>query len=406
MNIEIIGLGHIGVVMLAHLSKLNNVTGIDSNFKRIQFLADGKKIFYEDYVFEELINNRNNINFQLTVNHPKSQDETIGFICIGTPFDSLTNALSMEGLKELVKQLALRDKGVNSQKIYCIRSTIYPGTICDLMKIYEEFGGPKETLWYYLPEFLREGSAFLDYQNPNICVLGRDNHDADELILNFLPYCEKVIKLSLKDSELIKLIFNSWHAVKISFANEIGYTAKSLGLNFEKIIEVFLADERLNISEKYLRPGFAFGGYCLPKDSKAMTGLSSLAGFKKSVISSAIALNEEIIDRWTQNLIKVIGVEKKVLFVGIAFKRGCGDVRESSFFELFKKLISHGLNVEIYDPQSFKENPHLSITYKFLEDLNNISQFDFIITSYRMKEFILPDTNIHNLNLIYLENLC
>jgi GDP-mannose 6-dehydrogenase len=404
--IEVIGLGHIGLVMLASLSNTHDVVGIDNNPKRIAELLDGIKIFHEDDVFECLKRNKSRIIFKDKLEPYKNYKDTISFICVGTPYDKKTGGLSVSGIENLIKELALRDRVCNSQKIYCIRSTVYPGTIENFKRLYLSFGGSRNTLWYYLPEFLREGTAYQDYTKPNIYILGRDDPKFDAFVLNHLPKCTNVIKMPLKDSEVIKLVFNSWHAVKISFANELGFVCKSLGLNHDIVVDAFLADKKLNISEKYLKPGFAFGGYCLPKDSMAFGSLTKSIGFKKSIVHSAIEFNDEVVQRWSNHLTATIDKSKKVLFVGIAFKKGCGDIRESNYLNLLSKLLKFGLNIQVFDPYSLEENPNLQNQFNFVKSVNNIKNFDIIIKSYEIIEIASKISHFKKDSIINLDNLC
>jgi GDP-mannose 6-dehydrogenase len=275
---------------------------------------------------------------------------------VGTPNDD-TGKLNLEFVEKVAGEIGVALKEKDSFYTVLIRSTVPPGTNERVARIIEEGSGKQHCTDFAVvsnPEFLREGSAVKDYYNPPYTVLG--------------SYCEKGIEISrdiygaieapfeimeVRAAELLKYVNNSFHALKITFANEVGNIAKRLGIDSHKLMEVFSNDDKLNISRAYLKPGFAYGGSCLPKDLKALNTFSHDFYLNTPVLNAINPSNQEQI----QQAIQLIGKagKSKLGFVGISFKPGTDDLRFSPSLEVVEYFIGKGYDVKIFD-----SNVHLS----------------------------------------------
>jgi GDP-mannose 6-dehydrogenase len=198
------------------------------------------------------------------------------------------------------------------------------------------------------PEFLREGSAVADFTTPSKTVVGAFDDEAADLVMSLyqgLPGPK--ISTDVETAELVKYVDNAWHALKVAFGNEIGVIAKTLGINSHAVMDIFMQDKRLNISPAYLRPGFAFGGSCLPKDLRALTHMGKALDLDLPVLSHILESNRMLIERGAEWILSHSG--ERIAFLGISFKSGTDDVRESSFIELVERLVGKGRKVRIFD---------------------------------------------------------
>jgi GDP-mannose 6-dehydrogenase len=199
------------------------------------------------------------------------------------------------------------------------------------------------------PEFLREGSAVADFNSPAKTVIGAfDDATAETVASLYRDLPGPMITTDVAVAELAKYVDNSWHALKVAFGNEIGLIAKTLGIDSHEVMDIFIQDKRLNISPAYLRPGFAFGGSCLPKDLRALTYLAHKNDLNLPVLDHILASNHMLIDRGVDWILSRSG--KRIAFLGISFKSGTDDVRESSFVEMVERLIGKGREIRIFDP--------------------------------------------------------
>jgi len=224
-----------------------------------------------------------------------------------------------------------------------------PGELVQLVERVAEGAGNIAFSVAFNPEFLREGSAVADFCAPAKTVVGAFDDETAETVLELyrdLPGPK--ITTEVEVAELIKYVDNSWHALKVAFGNEIGMIAKTLGINSNDVMDIFIQDKRLNISPAYLRPGFAFGGSCLPKDLRALTYLARKHDLNLPVLNHILESNRMLIDRGVDWILSRSG--KRIAFLGISFKPGTDDVRESSFVEVVERLIGKGREIRIFDP--------------------------------------------------------
>ncbi len=356
MKIAIYGLGYVGLTSAGCLtSEGHHVIGVDVSEDKVREINAGRSPIYEPGLQELLISAVKDGRLVCTTNGAQSTSACdMAIVCVGTPSGS-DGSHNMSYIAEVSRQIAStvnRNRKVPLTVVY--RSTIRPGTINELIlpifsAILGEDIGVIELV--YNPEFLREATAIKDYFNPPKIVIGtidgKINDRMEELNKNLKS---QVFYTKFLESEFTKFVDNSFHALKVSFANEIGRVAIKLGINVAKVHEMFIADTKLNISPYYFRPGGAFGGSCLPKDVRALQYISSDVGANTPVIDSLIRSNEAhknfLYDLVTKNLAS----GSSILMLGLAFKKNSDDLRESPQVDLARKLLQAGFVLLVYDP--------------------------------------------------------
>jgi GDP-mannose 6-dehydrogenase len=275
----------------------------------------------------------------------------LSFVCVGTPSQSNGN-LDLRYIRRICEQIggALRNK--TERHTVVIRSTVLPGTMRNIViPILEESSGKKAGVDFGVcsnPEFLREGSAVRDFRSPPKTVIGAiDQASADFLASLYVKLDAPLIKTDLETAEMIKYVDNSWHALKIGFANEIGNFCKSFGIDAHRVMDIFCQDKKLNISTAYLKPGFAFGGSCLPKDLRALTYCAKTNDLQLPILTSILPSNENQVARGLEMIMEKGNTRVGVL--GFSFKEGTDDLRESPMIEVIERLIGKGFDLRIYD---------------------------------------------------------
>ncbi|OQP57730.1 GDP-mannose dehydrogenase [Niastella vici] len=352
MKISIFGLGYVGCVSLGCLAKNGHeVIGVDvSNFK-IELINNGRPTIQEKDI-NEIIGEgfeKGRISATPFVEEAVLNTE-VSIICVGTP-PSSNGHLNLSYIFKTAEQIGKALRAKDSFHTVVIRSTVIPGTNRRYGDIIEEFSGKKRGVDFSVvsnPEFLREGTAVHDYYHPAVTVVGGDNTFAMEQVASLYRCLDAPIEITdVKVAEIIKYVNNSFHALKIAFSNEVGAICKSLHIDPFKVMELFCKDTRLNISTAYLKPGFAFGGSCLPKDLKGLVTLGH-DNYLDTPILSVINSSNEQHRRKAFELINDTG-KKNICMVGLSFKEGTDDLRFSPFVELAETLIGKGYHVTIYD---------------------------------------------------------
>jgi GDP-mannose 6-dehydrogenase len=275
----------------------------------------------------------------------------LSFVCVGTPSQPNGN-LDLRYIRRICEQIGQVLKTKPSRHVVVIRSTILPGTMHKIViPTLEEFSGKKAGTDFGVcnnPEFLREGSAVKDFRNPPKTVIGElDQTSGDTLAKLYEKLDAPLIRTDLETAEMVKYVDNSWHALKIGFANEIGSVCKSLDLDAHKVMNIFCQDRKLNISPAYLTPGFAFGGSCLPKDLRALSYQAKMHDLELPILTSILPSNEMQISRGLQLIVEK--GQPKVGILGFSFKAGTDDLRESPLIEVIERLIGKGYDLRIYD---------------------------------------------------------
>ncbi len=352
MNISIFGLGYVGCVSLGCLAKNGHkVLGVDISEVKVDMINRGVPTIIEkdiDTIIEEQFKAG---QIGATLDYKRAVLETeVSIICVGTP-SSPSGQLNLDYIYKSCANVgkALREK--DGFHTVVIRSTVMPGTNAKVTEIIEQESGKKRNEGFAVvsnPEFLREGTAVKDYYNPPLTVLGSDSPKAVEIIKEMYQGIDAPVEVvDVKVAEIIKYVNNSYHALKITFANEVGNIARKLDIDSHEVMRIFGMDEQLNISTKYFKPGFAYGGSCLPKDLKALSTLSHDYYLNTPVLRSIESSNEEQ-KRVALDMIIDEG-KHKIGFMAISFKAGTDDLRYSPSVELIERLLGKGKEVKIFD---------------------------------------------------------
>ena len=355
MRISIFGLGYVGAVSLACLGRDGHeVTGVDIDQNKLSLISSGKSPIVEAGIMELMQEVVASGRINVTDNAAEAIAATeLSFVCVGTPSQA-NGSQSLNALIRLSEQIgdALKDKA--EPHVVVVRSTVQPGTVEEtVVPILEKHSGKKVGKDFsvcFQPEFLREGTSIKDYDNPPMTVVGvQDEHAAAQLrkLFGELP-CE-FIETDVRTAETLKYACNTFHALKISFANEIGRICQALGSDSNRVMALLCEDKQLNISKAYLRPGFAFGGSCLPKDLRALLYLAKSHDVEVPMLAGLLPSNQLHVEH-AANMILERG-ERSVGVIGLSFKSGTDDLRESPLVDLVERLIGKGMNLKIYDPE-------------------------------------------------------
>ncbi|WP_114752528.1 UDP-glucose dehydrogenase family protein [Pleomorphovibrio marinus] len=358
MKISIFGLGYVGCVSLGCLAQNGHeVIGVDIHPLKVDLINHGKPTIVEkdiDTILKEQ-HTRGRVSATLDANKAVLATD-ISIICVGTPSSSKGH-LDLGYIFKTAEQIgeALKEKAGFHTVV--IRSTVLPGTNRKFGEVMEKSSEKKRGEDFTVvsnPEFLREGTAVKDYYHPSVTVLGGDHQEALAQVATLYEVLDAPIEITdIEVAEVIKYVNNSFHALKITFANEVGNISKSLGIDSHKVMELFCKDTHLNISPAYFKPGFAYGGSCLPKDLKGLVTLGH-DNYVATPVLNGVHESNEYQKRQAFELIARTG-KRKVCFVGLSFKEGTDDLRYSPSVDLAERLIGKGYQIRIYDP-----NVHLS----------------------------------------------
>lgn len=369
MKLSFVGLGYVGLVSSICLSSnKHKIFGYDKSKEKIESLSS-KKLYIDEKDLSKIFEKHyKQFNFSNSIND-NLFDSDLVFICVDTPYDN-ENVLNLTNLYNAVQEI-VDNKKDNRDLTILIRSTIPPGTIDDMNSKYSK----NNLIFISNPEFLREGNAVEDFFEGDVTVIGGNNKVAIDLCLElYKNFRSEKIVTNPKNAELIKFVNNSFHALKITFANEIGQICSSLDINSNELMHIFKSDKQLNISEKYLTPGFAYGGSCLPKDTNGLKNLAKSLSVSVPIISSIAKSNNELIKK-TASMINKIS-PKNILIFGIAFKKGTDDLRGSPILELSKLLNLDELH--FIDEKIEKDNL-LFNNVKFVKESMDYEPKDFDI---------------------------
>lgn len=352
MNISIFGLGYVGCVGAACLAKMgHHVIGNDISENKVDLINQGKPTIIEAEIGELVEKAHNDGLLEATMDyHYAVHQSEISFIVAGTP-STKNGHLNLNYIYEAARRIggALTDK--ETFHIIAIRSTVLPGTNRKVGEIIEEVSGKKRNEDFTVvsnPEFLREGTAVQDYMNPPLTLIGTDSEFAERRFRElYKDIPGEFISTDIEVAEIMKYVNNTYHGLKIAFANEVGNICKALGIDSHKVMEIFCKDTQLNISPYYFKPGFAFGGSCLPKDSKALRTLAHDLYVDVPVIN-AINPSNELQKRTAVDIIESKG-KKKIGILGLSFKEGTDDLRCSPIVDVAETLLGKGYEIHIYD---------------------------------------------------------
>lgn len=347
-QISVFGLGYVGSVTASCLADLgHSVTGVDRDENKVDSILRGAAPFFEPGL--EALISANVAAGRLSATSSGEDaflNSDICLICVGTPSERNGN-LGVEQLRRVIGDIAAVAGRINREVIIVIRSTVFPGTCEEVIQ--PMIAGVPHLRLVSNPEFLREGSAVKDFREPSLIVVGgADDAAVRKVAALYQPLGVEPCLVSLRTAEMIKYACNAFHAVKISFANEIGALCEPLGIDAVEVMHTLCQDKVLNVSNAYLKPGFAFGGSCLPKDLRALTYRTARLDLKLPFLESVLPSNEAHLRRAVEKVMD-LRVER-IGILGLAFKENTDDLRESPVVSLLEYLIGKGRNVRVYDP--------------------------------------------------------
>ena len=331
----------------------HSIIGVDISEEKLEHIRNGRAPLGEpglDVIIGETVSS-GRVSVSSDAAYAVENSE-VSLICVGTP--SLENgALTTGHLERVCEQIGAALKNAASDHVVCIRSTMLPGTMRSvIVPALERSSGMESGRGFHVavnPEFLREGSAIEDFDNPPKIVIGTDSKYAAEVVARLYSGIEApLFHIPADVAELVKCVDNAWHATKITFANEVGQLCRAADIDSHELIEVFLSDTQLNISPVYLRPGFAFGGSCLPKDLRALNYFARHADLALPVIDHVLESNTIQIERIAKRILS--SHARQIGFYGLSFKTDTDDLRESPMVRLAEILIGKGCGLKIYDP--------------------------------------------------------
>jgi GDP-mannose 6-dehydrogenase len=398
MNVSIFGLGYVGAVTTACLSRDGiNVIGVDINENKVKAIARGESPIVEAGLTELLEAGVEKGRITATTDAEEAvRNSEISIISVGTPSRS-DGALDLQYVYRVCEIIGKAAAEKEKDHIVIIRSTVLPGTTEECADILNKHSGNVNIDIGFNPEFLREGSAVKDFDEPAFTIIGTKSNLVELTLKDMYASVDApFVVVEPGVAEMIKYAANAWHATKIAFANEIGRVAKHAGVDGRKVMEILVEDRKLNISTAYMRPGFAYGGSCLPKDVRALEYYGKINNVGVPLLDSLSKSNKAQI-QLAFDLIRQNNY-KKIAMLGLAFKPGTDDLRESPSVELAEQLIGKGYELKIYDPainesrligsnKEFIDSkiPHLS---KLLVDENKIIEdVDVLIVTHGAGEF-------------------
>lgn len=352
MDISVFGLGYVGCVSMACLAASgHSVIGVDINEAKVNLINQGGCPIVEKGLDELIAEQRLKGRLSATTDASEAVRQTeVSFISVGTP-PQTTGHLDHSAVFRVIEDIAQGLKEKDTFHIIAIRSTVFPGTAEKAICLLQEISGKSKGTDFSLvinPEFLREGSALEDYYSPPYTLVGGDDQRALETFRQIYAEIQApFITCDFKTAEMIKHVSNAFHALKITFANEVGQICKGLGVDSHRLMEIFCLDRKLNLSPYYLKPGFAYGGSCLPKDLKALNILAHDLYVETPVLANIEKSNELQKERLLRIIISLD--KKKLGFLGLSFKAGTDDLRNSPIVDVIEKLIGKGYDIKIYD---------------------------------------------------------
>ncbi|BCX87769.1 GDP-mannose 6-dehydrogenase [Methylomarinovum tepidoasis] len=353
MRISIFGLGYVGAVSAGCLANEGHeVVGVDPNETKVGLINSGRSPVVEkdiDRLIEKAVSKGLLRATQDAEEAVLASDMSL--ICVGTPSQSNGN-LDLKFVRRVCEEIGTALQNKDDFHVVVVRSTMLPGSMRSIViPTLEEYSGKQAGTDFGVcnnPEFLREGTAVYDYYHPPKIVIGETDAKAGDLLVNIYDRLDApLIRTSIETAEMVKYADNVWHALKVGFANEIGNICKAVGIDGHEVMEIFCQDRKLNLSPCYLKPGFAFGGSCLPKDVRALTYKAKSLDLDVPILNAIMPSNQRQIEKGL-SMITEKG-RKKIGILGFSFKAGTDDLRESPLVEIIERLIGKGYDVRIYD---------------------------------------------------------
>ncbi len=354
MNIAIFGLGYVGSVSAACLAAAGHrVTGVDLDPNKLALLRSGKAPVSEPGLDDLL--GRMIAAGRVTVTDDAAaavRAADVSLVCVATP-SRANGSLDSTYLERVMAQIGAALAGQTAYHVVAVRSTVLPGVVeGQLVPILAKASGrsvPSEIGVCVNPEFLREGSALADFEAPPFTLIGEVDARAGDTLLGVYAHLQSPVhRVRPDEASMVKYASNNYHAIKVAFANEVGALCSQLGADGHAVMRIFCEDHDLNISPKYLRPGFGFGGSCLPKDLRAMVYVSKERDISTPLLGSVLDSNDAHIQRVVAAILEKR--KRRVALLGLSFKNGSDDLRESPFVRLAESLIGKGVPLRIFDP--------------------------------------------------------
>jgi len=354
-RISIFGLGYVGAVSLACLARDGHrVIGVDIDATKLNLIRSRKSPILEEGIQELMRDVVDSGRVTVTNNARQAVEETeLSFVCVGTP-SAANGSQDLTAILRLAEQIGAALATKQEFHTIVIRSTVQPGTVEEHIEpILERASGKRSGIDFGLcfqPEFLREGSSIRDYDHPPYTIVGGNCEQAVNVVRELFEHLDaRFMVTNIRVAEALKMSCNAFHAMKITFANEIGRVSQALGIDSFEVMRLVCADTRLNISSAYLKPGFAFGGSCLPKDLRALTTIAKQHDLVIPMLSSLLPSNRVHIDHAVAKILKL--GRPRVGMLGLSFKTGTDDLRESPLVMVAKRLIGEGCELRIFDPE-------------------------------------------------------
>lgn len=353
MNISIFGLGYVGSVSLACLARDgHHLVGVDIDAVKLEQVRAGQPPVLEHGLVELMAEVVASGRVTVTADVAAAIAGTdLSFICVGTP-SAANGSQDRTAVVRLMRQLGAALRLKRGPHVIVVRSTLVPGTVDDVLRpILERESGRRDGADFHLcfqPEFLREGTGIRDFDHPPASIVGAANDSAAAVLRQLFGHLAPFYRTAVRTAEMVKYCANNFHALKITFANETARLCEALAVDPFEVMDLVCRDTQLTISSAYLKPGFAFGGSCLPKDLRATLHLARMADVELPMLGGVLASNSIHIEHALRRILET--GRRRIGLIGLSFKAGTDDLRESPLVLLAERLIGKGLSLQIYDP--------------------------------------------------------
>ncbi len=355
MKIAVFGLGYVGCVSAACLAQEGHtVIGVDINPLKVKLLGAGRSPVVEPGLAEMVKTAVASGHLQVSQDGKAAvRKSDVSLICVGTPSNE-NGSLKLQYVENVCREIGAALAAKQNYHTVVVRSTVLPGVVEEkLLPLLEQYAGRRAGVDFGLcmnPEFLREGSAVRDYFHPSLVVIGEyDRRSGDVAQALYQSVEARVVRTSIRNAEMIKYASNAFHALKIVFANEIGNLCKASGIDGQEVMDIFCQDKQLNVSAAYLKPGFAFGGSCLPKDVRALLYMAKELDVESPALQAILPSNQKQIERGIRLVERT--KRKKIGILGLSFKAETDDLRESPAIALVETLVGRGFQVSVFDEE-------------------------------------------------------